>query len=403
MGQSGGRARSADHGPPQHDRDGGWPARRGPRAGRASKTTKSAVVPSARLSSRPSHGAGPPGRGAERVLGGEPVGRELQDLLADQAVRQHSAGVGAGVDRAPPPRTPRRSRLAAACVAARSMWSAYAGNLSRPASAYPGSCRAASPSAPGRRRCATIASIRSVDSPVPCSMQSMPDPIRSGSAVLAEHVGGDPGAVRRAPRVIAASSDSPGHNGVRSPASRSIQSPTSLTQPSPRCASWATYVAQLRRARSRGRSCGCSAGGGRCAGRRGSAAAGRRARGSTTVSAADPQSRSSRAPASRSASACCSCTSSGTAPFSSRPTWQCASTRPGTIQPSATSSADGDRLVGDPPVDDVQVADLPVGQHRPAEPQSASCPRPYRCRPVSHVTQGSLGDTDVGRTCSAAT
>ena len=51
--------------------------------------------------------------------------------------------------------------------------------------------------------------------------------------------------------------------------------------------------------------------------------------------------------------------------------WQWASTRPGTIQPSATVSAPRLPLVGDPAVDDVQLAGLAVGQHRPGEPQDA--------------------------------
>ena len=101
---------------------------------------------------------------------------------------------------------------------------------------------------------------------------------------------------------IAASSDSAGHDGARSPASRSIQSPTSLTQPSPRCASWATYAGELVGLDLVGVVADVAPRCGRCAGRPGSAAAGRRARGSSEVSAAEPQSRSSRAPASRSAS-----------------------------------------------------------------------------------------------------
>ena len=44
-----------------------------------------------------------------------------------------------------------------------------------------------------------------------------------------------------------AAKSSAGNDGARSPSSREIQSPTSFTQPSPRCASWATYVRQLGR------------------------------------------------------------------------------------------------------------------------------------------------------------
>ena len=51
------------------------------------------------------------------------------------------------------------------------------------------------------------------------------------------------------------------------------------------------------------------------------------------VSIGEPQSRSSRAPASRSVSACAIASSSSTPPCGPSPTWQCASTNPGRIQP----------------------------------------------------------------------
>ena len=77
-----------------------------------------------------------------------------------------------------------------------------------------------------------ISAIRSSVSPVPCSMQSIPAPISPGSASVPKTC-----AVTRAPSTcaasIAAASTSSGHSGARSPTSRSIQSPTSLTQPSP--------------------------------------------------------------------------------------------------------------------------------------------------------------------------
>ena len=122
------------------------------------------------------------------------------------------------------------------------MWAAYAGNFAAAASAYPGklsSCTTVGTSATPR---STIVSIRSVERPVPCSMQSMPASIRSGSAASPKKW-----AVTLAPcscaTAIASANDSGGNDGARSPLSRSIQSPTSLTQPSPRCASWATYAA----------------------------------------------------------------------------------------------------------------------------------------------------------------
>ncbi len=46
---------------------------------------------------------------------------------------------------------------------------------------------------------------------------------------------------------IASAKPRRGTTASRSPVSRSIQSPTSLTQPSPRCASWATYAASSAR------------------------------------------------------------------------------------------------------------------------------------------------------------
>ncbi len=79
-------------------------------------------------------------------------------------------------------------------------------------------------------------------SPVACSMQSMPASTRSRIESSPKQW-----AVTRAPlswaAFIAWSSAQRGQQGLRSPASRSIQSPTSLTQPSPRRASTATYDA----------------------------------------------------------------------------------------------------------------------------------------------------------------
>ena len=118
---------------------------------------------------------------------------------------------------------------------------AYAGNFSAAWSAYCGkllSCIAVGTSAVP---CATIPSIRSVVRPVPCSMQSMPASMRIGSTSVPKQC-----AVTLAPSAcavsIAAMNASAGNDGARSPGSRSIQSPTSLTQPSPRRASCSTYV-----------------------------------------------------------------------------------------------------------------------------------------------------------------
>ena len=123
------------------------------------------------------------------------------------------------------------------------MWAAYAGNFS---AARGGVARELvelhDGRAPARCRAATIASIRSVDSPVPCSMQSMPGLDQARQHRLAEAVRGDPGAVLVGDLRSRAAKSSAGNDGARSPVSREIQSPTSLTQPSPRCASWATYA-----------------------------------------------------------------------------------------------------------------------------------------------------------------
>ena len=104
----------------------------------------------------------------------------------------------------------------------------------------------------------------------------------------------------------------------------------------------------------------------RCGGRSGSAAAGRRGRGPSGCrrrcrrrGSAAHRRRGRRSPAARPPPP------SLTAPSSSSPRWQWASTRPGTIQPSATVSAPGHLLVGDPAVDDVQVAGSPSGRTGP--------------------------------------
>ena len=161
-----GPSRQATTRPRSTTRVGRRAARRGPRAGLRSKTTKSAVAPSARLASQPEPRRGP-ARTRRRARPRRSGRRRASSStsLGDQAVRQHPAGVGAGVDRRRPPRTPPRSSRAGA-RAGRSMWSAYAGNFSR---AGVGVLREVVElhrrSAPARRRRATIASIRSVGQP----------------------------------------------------------------------------------------------------------------------------------------------------------------------------------------------------------------------------------------------
>ena len=76
-------------------------------------------------------------------------------------------------------------------------------------------------------------SMVSSSSPVPCSMPSMPARTSSATDCSSKQW-----AVTLAPSSWAASmasaATSAGHSGRRSPTSRSIQSPTSFTQPSPR-------------------------------------------------------------------------------------------------------------------------------------------------------------------------
>ena len=127
---------------------------------------------------------------------------------------QHSPGVGAGVDRHA--RLVRRhDRLAAAGVQV-----GHRGGVRREllaaAAAYSGklsSCTTVGTSAVPR---STIASIRSVVRPVPCSMQSMPASISAGQHRLAEAVRGHPGAVLVGASIAAANA-SAGNDGARSP------------------------------------------------------------------------------------------------------------------------------------------------------------------------------------------
>ena len=119
---------------------------------------------------------------------------------------------------------------------------------------------------------------------------------------------------------------------------------------------------------------------------------GRSSRSSTQrVSAAEPASRRSSAPASRSASACCSDSSSDTAPCAPRPTWQWASTRPGSTQPSTGGGRRGGPGEGQPTSDHPGLGDLLVGadEQRAAQvqdglghpgilhPGTPVAPRPY--------------------------
>ena len=108
------------------------------------------------------------------------------------------------------------------------------------------------------------------------------------------------------------------------------------------------------------------------------------------VSTGEPASRRSSAPASRSVSACLIASSrSSTGPCSPSPTWQCASTRPGTIQPpSKTVSAS---LTG-------SARSVPSTIHHSTGSPSGD-PRPRTCR-HSHLVLArelQLGQVDVGQ------
>ena len=173
-------------------------------------------------------------------------------------------------------------------------------------------------------------------SAVPCSRQSIPAAISPGRASSPNTC-----AVTRAPRscavLTASARTSSGQSGARSPFPRSIQSPTSLTQPSPSRACSATAA---------GSSAGSSSStprpgmyrlaSARCRPARmivGRSA--RRCSGRTSIGR--PQSRISSVPASRSAIACSTASSMVTGPPMPMPGWQCASTRPGTRKPLRTS------------------------------------------------------------------
>ena len=251
---------------------------RGRRAGCASKTTKSAVVPSARLSSRPSqvrarHDAAP-SASARR----QPVGRELDDLLADQAVRQHPAGVGAGVDR--DPRLVRRAdHLAPGGVQPHHVVGVRRELRRGRRRRTPGKLSSCLTVGTSATPLATIASMRSADSPVPCSMQSMPEPIRSGSASSPKTC-----AVTRAPSACAAC-----HRGVQrlagprrgQVAGLPLDPVADELDPAVAAAGLLGDVGrQLVGLDLVGVVADVALRCGRCAGRRGSAAAGRRARGS---------------------------------------------------------------------------------------------------------------------------
>ena len=218
-------------------------------------------------------------------------------------------------------------------------------------------------------------------------------------------------AVTRAPAACAAAtasaSTSAGHSGRRSPSaprSRSIQSATSLTQPSPRAASSRDRGRQVRRRRrARGRSAAGSAWGGRGAGRRGSAAAGRRAsctqRGvGGRAGVADEQHarrRGRRAPAARRSP-------SSTAPSGAEPDVAVHVDEPGQhpalehVRPAPAPAA---ALERDPAVDDPRLADLAlvVEDDRAAQVQDARAAQRRRgSGPGRRAARASAGASRLG-------
>ena len=156
-----------------------------------------------------------------------------------------------------------------------------------------------------------------------------------GQRVLAEDVGGDPRAefVRPPDRLLErAVGPERGQIAGRpvDPVADDLDPAVAARRPAPRPRRPARPVRPRRRRRV------CSGAAARCAARRGSAGAGPRAAALRVLSTGEPASRSSNAPPSRSASACSAWPSgSSTNPCGDIPMWQCASTKPGMIQPPA--------------------------------------------------------------------
>ena len=182
-----------------------------------------------------------PGRGRQRRLGRQAGRVQCPHLRPDRAVGDAATGVGAGEHRHPgleggAHHCPRRGVQPA-------HRRGVGGEPLLPAAAKAGKfstlIRVGTTAVPRAAMRPMSSSVR----PVPCSMQSMPASMRSGSASVPKVC-----AVTRAPSACAASIAariaSAGHSGARSPTPRSIQSPTSLTHPSPRRAWTRTSAAR---------------------------------------------------------------------------------------------------------------------------------------------------------------
>ena len=126
----------------------------------------------------------------------------------------------------------------------RPSWRRRPGTCRGPGSANVGNLSVCSTVGTSATPPATIASRWCSRRPVPCSMQSMPAASSPSRTSLPKQW-----AVTLAPSAcaaaMAAANASAGNDGARSPASREIQSPTSLTQPSPARACSATVRGEV--------------------------------------------------------------------------------------------------------------------------------------------------------------
>ena len=210
--------------------------------GSASYTTTSALRPSADPGDTEPL-ARPPARSGHDLAGGQTGADQLGGLVGDPAVPDRAAGIGADEDRAPLPRAG-HARAGSGARAARASAPRTGGSGPAPAPRSPRTARSGggspSPGCPAPRCGRSASGV----APVACSRQSTPASSSASSASVANVC-----AVTRAPAACApataVASTSAGHRGVRSPSaprSRSIQSATSLTQPSPRAASSSTAV-----------------------------------------------------------------------------------------------------------------------------------------------------------------
>ena len=174
---------------------------------------------------------GTPAAGVQRRRCRKPGGVQLQDFVRDPAVADDAAGIRSGVnfhaglvrfqDPLAPPLPQARACAPRSVETLASAWAAMSGKVAMLMSVGTiGTC------------CSTNRGMCRGSSPVACSMQSMPASSMSSRVSSAKQC-----AVTLAPSSWAARTASrtpaAGNDGARSPAPRSIQSPTSLTQPSP--------------------------------------------------------------------------------------------------------------------------------------------------------------------------